>query len=339
MDYKTAFKQIKMKHFKPVYLCYGTESYLLRQFVQQLQKQCVEPGHEEFAISKYDLKETPIRTVIEDAEMPAFMVERKIIIAENATFFTGSRDTSKVEHHLDQLQKYLESPVNDSTIVFIVEADKLDERKKLVKTLKKQDGVIVFQPLHEKDLKLWVKQRVQKNGCQITEDAVIYLLESAGTQLQRLEAETDKLILFAGKGQTLQKAHVEALVVRNTEENVFQLIEYIVEKKAGDALSLFYSLLKQNESPIKILALMARQYRMILQAKQLRQQGYSDAQIASYIGVHPYVAKRCGEQGRKYNENKLAMILQRIAELDYNFKTGRIAQELGLELFILEISA
>ncbi|MFD2671594.1 DNA polymerase III subunit delta [Marinicrinis sediminis] len=339
MDIRQAFKHLQKGPLHGVYVCYGSESYLIREFMAQLQAACVEPGQAEFAVSKYDLKETAVQDVIEDAETLPFMVPTKIILAEEALFLTGAKDTSKVEHDLDRLLAYLESPVEFTVLVLVVHADKLDERKKIVKNIKDKGAVISFQPLNERDLKQWMQNRAKQSQCELTEEAIDRLLQHCGPRLQTLATEIDKLSTYGGERGVIRDTHVMELVPRSSEENIFQLIERIVEQKVEAALKLYDNLLNQKEEPIKILALMARQYRMMLQVKHLRKSGYSDQQIGSQIGAHPYAAKRAGEQAKRYSDAKLGHMLEEIARLDFEMKTGRANKTRALELLIIQISS
>ncbi|CAM3439763.1 DNA polymerase III subunit delta [Marinicrinis lubricantis] len=336
MDYKAAFKQLKSGKLSPVYVCYGTEAYLMNEFIRRLEERCMAPEHAEFGMSKYDLTQSPIQEVIDDAETVPFMVPVKLIIARNALFLTGSKDSSKVEHQLDRLQQYLDAPLESTIIVLLVEAEKMDERKKIVKLLKERGQVVDFQALRDQDLRIWIEQKFEQAQCSIDSEAVDALLMTAGTDLQHLLAEIQKLVLYAGSGGTITVQTIEALVPRTMEQNVFLLIEELVKRRTDRALSMFYDLLKQKEEPIKILALMAQQFRLLLQVKQLRQSGYSDQQMASRIGVHPYRVKLAGEQAGKYSEKALTNLLSHISQLDYEMKTGQVDKALGLELFILK---
>jgi DNA polymerase-3 subunit delta len=84
---------------------------------------------------------------------------------------------------------------------------------------------------------------------------------------------------------------------------------------------------------------MARQFRIMLQIKELEQHHYSQQQMASQLSLHPYAVKLAAEKGRKWQADQLGKQLDRLAELDYRMKTGRMDKVLGLELFLLSLGA
>lgn len=339
MDAKRALKDIQAGRPAPVYLCYGPEKYKMREFIQVLTDLLIEPEHKEFAVSKFDLSEISLSAVLEDAETLPFMVPKKLVIAKNALFFTGAKESSKIEHHLDRLTDYLKSPAEHTVVVFTVDADKLDERKKIVKALKDIEAAVPFLSLSPDELQQWVAKQAQQLGFTFTGEAADQLILYTGGNLQSLSAEIEKISLYVGIGAEASVDVIDQLVARSTEQNVFILIEDIVNVRLERAFVILEELLKQREEPIKIAALIARQFRIMLQVKELSKQGYSQQQMASQIGLHPFAVKVAEGQARKYDIEKLSRIMSQLADLDFQMKTGKIDKVLGLELFLLRLAA
>lgn len=238
MDVKSATKAIRNGETAPVYVLYGTEKYQIQQFTDMLKQQVIEEEHREFAIIPYDLSETPVEVVIEEAETVPFLVPRKLIIVRDANLFTAGKD-SKIDHQIDRLLTYMDNPADYSTIVFLAQGDKLDERKKLVKAAKKQAVVLAFAPLSSEELLSWIVKLAKQRDVSFEAGAADTLVSYAGTGLQTLSAEVDKLCLFAGNGGTIKRADIESLVARSTEQNVFALVEELANLRLEKALSLF----------------------------------------------------------------------------------------------------
>lgn len=337
MDYKTAARDIAKGNVSPVYIGYGSETYLLREFLDYLTQKLVEPEYREFAVSKYDLSETSLDTVLDDAQTLPFMAPKKLIIAENAVFFTGAKDSGKVQHQPEKLLDYMKTPSEFATIVFTVEADKLDERKKIVKSLK--DSALAFAPMSADGLLQWVERQAERKSFTFAEGAADQLILYAGSALQTLAAEIEKLSLFVGAGGVVSGEIVDKLVTRSTEQNVFILIDDIVRLRLNRAFSILYDLLKQREEPVKLVLLIARQFRIVLQVKELAKQGLSHQQMASQLGLHPYAVKVASEQGRDFAVERLEHILRQLAELDYKMKSGKVDKTIGLEMFLLSLAA
>lgn len=339
MDYKQAAREWSQGTFRPVYVLYGSESYVMGEWLDLLTRTFLDPETRDFALSKYDFGSTPLETVLEDAQTPPFLASRKLVIAQGAYFLTGSRDPSKVEHRIEALQSYLDRTADDVVVVLTVPADKLDERKKIVKALKQSATTLAFAPLGASELPAWVGKKASARGVRMEQDAIECLLERVGGNCALLASEIEKLSLFAGKGGTIRRDTVERLAIRTSEQNVFQLVEEIAKLRLERAITIFHDLLKEKEEPVKLLALIARQFRLMLGAQELSRQGLSQGQIASRLGAHPYAVRMAGEQAKRFRPETLGRILAELADLDFAIKSGRMDKVLALELFILRLGA
>lgn len=335
MDVKQAFRQIKQGSISPIYICYGTEAYIMNEFIERLLEQLVEPEHRDMAIVRFDTSETTIDSIIEEAETLPFLVPSKIVLVRDSVLFASGKESSRVEHRSEVLLTYITQPAETTVLVFIVPHEKLDERKKLVKAAKSSDFVIPFTPLQPEELLQWLLKRVGSQGRSIDKQTAEELLRRMGTDMQSLAAEADKLCLHAGVGGTVSIDSVVALVPMAMEQNVFKLTEELAALRTAEVLNLYYDLLKQREEPIKLMSLLVRQFRNMLYVKELSAQGYSPQQMASQLGLHPYAVKITGEQARKFSPERLATLLSELADLDFAMKTGRVEKALGLELFLL----
>nr|WP_309144584.1 DNA polymerase III subunit delta [Fictibacillus sp. WQ 8-8] len=331
-------KKLKQKEFSPYYVLYGTESYIIEQAISAIVKHSLNEEDKDFNFSVYDYMETPIQAIMEDAETLPFMGDRRVVVVKNAYFLTGVKDKSKVEHDLATVERYIQNPAEFTLLVFVVPAEKLDERKKIIKTLKKSGELIAATPLSGDSAVEWIKDRAIQRQVHIDTDAAQYLTAKVGNELMALIQEMDKLALFVGDGGNITIPVIDELVPRTLEDNIFSLIDDIVHKKIDAALRTFYDLAKQNEEPIKILSLMARQFRIIYGVKELFSKGYGEKQIAGALKLHPYAVKLASRQARLFEEEELLSMLDRIAEADYEMKTGKMDKQLILELIMLKMA-
>lgn len=332
------WKQIKQKQFAPIYLLYGTEEFLINETKQLIVDHALNEEEHDFNYSTYDLEETSIEIALEDAETFPFMGERRVVILKNPHFLTAEKSKSKVEHNLDKLQTYIHEPAPYSIIVFEAPYEKLDERKKLTKELKKTAAIMEAKKLTEHDLKKWIRERCAFNHVQIDEVALDDMLLLAGTNLFMLTSEIDKLALFVGEGSRIDRETVDHLVARSLEQNIFSLVDKAVNRKVDEALRIYYDLLKQNEEPLKISAILAGQFRLIYQVKELSRRGYGQQQIASSLKVHPFRIKIAAGQAKYFKDEELTDIISQLANIDYQMKTGGMNKVLLIELFLLKLS-
>lgn len=335
--YQTLHKKIKEKQIAPLYLFYGQEEFLIEETVSLLVNTVLTDEEKEMNLSVYDMSEVPIEVALEDAETLPFLGEKRVVIVKDPYFFTGQKDKNKIDHDLKKLEEYLQTPSPDAVVIFSGFYEKLDERKKIVKLFEKRGEIVHMPLLDEQALRAWVKNRVKNDKKEIEDRALDLLLLLVGPKLILLANEIDKVITYMGVEKKIDQAVIQNIVVRSLEQNVFALIDLIVKARTEEALAIYYDLLEQKEEPIKILALIAGQFRFIYQVKSLYTRGYGQKQTASYLKSHPFRVKLAAEQSARFTEQELEDIIKTLADVDYKMKTGKMDKKLLLELFILQL--
>lgn len=333
------WKKIKKREFAQLYLLYGTESFLIHQTIQLLISHVLNEEERDFNLSIYDLEETPIEVALEDAETFPFLGERRLIILRNPVFLTSEKTKEKVEHNVNKLEEFLKNPSPYSIVVLAGDYEKLDERKKITKELKRNAVIAEAKKLNDQELKNWIKDRTHSNSVQIQEKAIEQIISIAGSNLFVLTNEIDKLSLYVGKGNTIDLDIAEMLVSKTLEQNIFELVDKVVHRRIEEALRIYYDLLKQNEEPIKILALLAGQFRLIYQVKELARNGYGQQQIATTLRQHPFRIKLAAGQANLFSDDELKKMVLLFAEADLQMKTGGLNKTMIIEMIFFKLSS
>lgn len=339
MSYIDVISKIKKGNLSPVYLLYGTESFLIEDTVHRIIEAGITEEEREFNLSKFEMTEHPVEIAVEEAYTFPFMGGRRIVIIKEAYFLTNTKVQTKVDHNLKKLEEYLENPAPETIVIIHAPYEKVDDRKKICKMLKKKAEVLDGSPLDEKLLYQWVDEKAAEQGVSIEKAATEQLLALTSAELMLMSTELRKLAIYVGENETITKDIVDELVARSLEQNIFALVDGVVKKKVDVSWKIFQDLLKQKEDPLKIVALMVRQFRILYQVKQLSQQGYSQKQMASQLKLHPYVVKLAAQQTNHFKDEELLSLLDQLANIDYEIKTGQIDKTLAVELFLSKRSA
>ncbi|WP_066064043.1 DNA polymerase III subunit delta [Neobacillus soli] len=332
-----SWKKIKQGEIAPIYLLFGTEAFLINETKQLLLNHILDEEERDFNFSVYDLEETPIEAALEDAETFPFLGEKKVIFLHNPAFLTAERSKEKIDHNLARFELYLREPAPYTVMVISAPYEKLDERKKITKELKRNAELVEAKKLKEYELKNWVKDRAKSSGIEFEPNAIEQLIGLVGTNMFMISSEVDKLALYAAGEKRINADLVEKLVARSLEQNIFTLIEKVVQRKLDEALRIYYDLLKQNEEPIKILALLAGQFRLIYQVKELSRRGYGQQQMAGFLKTHPFRVKLAAGHAQKFTDEELANLMDLLAEADYQMKTGGMHKSLLIEMLLFRL--
>lgn len=340
MELRAAVKAIRDKQYASVYVLYGEESFLKEEFITFARKEMVDPAYLDFNLSEYDCMEQSLPDILQDAETFPFMAEHRLVVAHNAFFLTGAKPSGQIKQEIapQVLAGYLDNPPPFSTVIFTVASEKLDERKKIVKTLQQTAAMISFAPLKDTDLYAWIERRAKKYDAEIEREDAAKLVARCGSELRLLDRELEKLALYAGKEAMIDERAIELLASRTLEHDVFALVEAVVAGRLAEAFRILYDHMKTGEEPIKLMALFARQIRLLLSCKIWAPRGYSQQQLAGMLKVHPFAVKKAMEQSRHFDERALRKLLVICAEEDFRMKSGRIDKQLAVELFITKVA-
>lgn len=299
----------------------------------------VAPEDQDLNVGRFNMEEVSIQTAIQDAESVPFFGERRLVLVDNPSFFTGEKEKKSMDHQLERLQAYLENPMDSSVMVFFAPYDKLDQRKKIVKQLKKVAVLLDASELTERDVKQYIQDSLRNHQYTIQEEALETLLVKTQYSLTNSMKELDKLMIASIDTKMIPLELVESLVAKTLEQNIFELGESILKKEGVKALQIYHDMLLQKEDPLKMNAILLGQFRLLLQVSYLKREGYQEPEIQKTLGVHPYRVKIALQQSRRFGLPLLEKAFMQLVDTEYALKTSVGIKEMQLEWFILQFCA
>jgi len=287
-------------------------------------------------VTTYDMQEATIQDALFDASSAGFLAERKAVLVKDPYFLTAAL-TKGPEHDIDKLTAYLNNPSPENILIFHAPYEKLDERKKIVKLLKKKSDFIKISAPNEFNLIDYAKRELARYNIIADGNIARTLVQLTQNNVDKLISELIKIRDYFGDSSdrelTLELMH--DLVPQTLEDNVFLLSEALATKNVQTAYRIFSDLMIQKEEPIKLIVMIANQFRLFKQIQILQTRNMYEKDIASVLGVHPYRVKIAIGQARRFKPNELDEILKQLANADLQIKTGQIDGRMALELFIL----
>ena len=318
-------EDIKQNNFKQIYLLYGEERYLRRQYRQKLQAALCSDG-DTMNVHFYSGKDIPVGEIIDLAETLPFLAERRVIfISDSGLFKSGG----------EKLAEYLSSPCESTYFVFT--ESEVDKRSKLFKTVQSRGYAADFTVQDENTLKRWIAGTLGRDGKKITENTVQLIISKTGTDMDNIQMELEKLVCYCMDRDVVTDADVEAVCTTRISNHIFDMINAIADRKQKAALELYYDLLALKEPPMRILFLIARQCNMLLQAKEMKLKGHDNRTIGSKLGVPPFIAQKILNQASKFKTSTLRRAVQQCVEAESAVKTGRMNDMMSVEILIMSV--
>lgn len=324
---KSLNEDLKSGQFRQIYFLFGEENYLKKQYKDRLTRALIPEG-DTMNYAYYEGKGINVREVIDLAETMPFLGERRLIVIENSGFFKNASP---------ELADYLKEVPETTSFIFV--ESELDKRGKLFKTVKERGRVVELARQDEQTLVRWVLGNVKREGKQTTEAAVRHLISKCGTDMENLQKEMEKLFCYTLDHDSISIADIEEICTTQITNQIFDMVNAVAEKRQKKALDLYYNLLALKEPPMRILYLLARQFRLLLEVKELAANGCDRKEIASKAGLHPFVVGKYVEQSGAFSDRKLREVLEESVEIEESVKTGRLQDVLGVELFIVKHSS
>ncbi|WP_461810281.1 DNA polymerase III subunit delta [Faecalimonas sp.] len=324
---KSLNEDLKAGKFKQIYLLFGEENYLKKQYKARLMKALIS-DEDTMNYAYYEGKGIDIKEIIDLAETMPFFSTCRLIVVENSGFFKNATP---------ELAEYIKN-IPETTYFIFVEKE-LDKRGKLYKAVKDKGRVVELAKQDEKTLMRWIYGNVKKEGKQITESTIRYILAKCGTDMENLQKEMEKLFCYTLDKDVIELEDIDTICTTQITNEIFDMVNAVAEKKQRRALDRYYDLLALKEPAMRILYLLSRQFRLLMEVKEMIEQGYNKKEIASKAGLHPFAVGKYIEQSRRFSQKELRSILEESVDIEERVKTGRLGDVLAVELFIVKYSS
>ena len=324
---KSLNEDLKTGKFKQIYLLYGAEAYLKKQYKERFIKAMLPEG-DTMNYAYYEGKNTDIKEVIDLAETLPFFAERRLIVFEDTGFFKSSGA---------DLADYISDM--PATTYFIFIENEVDKRSKLYKAVKAKGHIVELNAQDENTLRKWVLGLVKKEGKKMEPSDVAYFLNKVGTDMENITKELEKLVCYCIDRPMITREDIDAVCVTQITSHIFEMVNAVANKDQRKALDLYYELLALKEPPMRILFLLIREYRILFQVRALLKQGYGKKEIASKAGLHPFAAGRYMDEAKRFRMRELRAVMEEGADIEQRVKTGLLTDHLAVELFLVKHSA
>lgn len=322
-------KRASQGSLDPVYVLVGTERLLIERAVDAVRKAVDSMGAAGFNIEIFDGKGLEAARAISAAQTLPMMADKRLVLVRRFDAMTPTE-----QNHLAQ---YLSDPSDSACLVMT--ADKLDGRSKLGKAAKKQGCLIDAKPLRGNDLREFIRAEASSRDHNIAPQAIETLLDAVGDDLAAIDDAMERLSLFVGAGQRIDADAVMQCVTRIRVESIWSLVDAIGLKDRRKGVAAAQSLLDDREPPLRLLAMVARQLRIVARMRQALSEGLRPQEAAKRAGAPPFKAGDLTESARRFTADSLGEAFALIAEADRALKGSKRPPDVVLQDAVLALCA
>ncbi len=375
--FSASIKDIRGGNFLPAYLLNGTETLLKEEWLRLLALYYLGENNSPEDICRIADSKTELKEIVARMNTPAlFGSDRKIFIINDPPYLPAApkgrgkkkdavagkkeeaEEKKKKKAEEEKIKKVFkdfwknerssERSNNVPQNIIIFRTLDTDKRRWFYGMLNKKDpdikhdAVVEFSTLQGDDLKKWVLNRLKRYGKKIDAKAYEKLLLFTESDLWRIDREIAKINDYMDENEdNINTDTIEKLVFSSPQGNIFNLVDALGEGNYKKAFAYLKSLFFHKEFPLIILAMITRQYRLILKAASLKKEGIPHSKAAPLLEVAPFLVSKLFRQADNYKESELYEIIRLLNETDLTIKTGNkiTDPEVALELLLARIAA
>ena len=317
-------EDIRSGQFQKLYLLYGDEDYLKRQYKHKLLDALVTPG-DTMNFSVYEGNGISVGELIDLAETMPFFADRRVILVTDSGFFNKSCD--ELADYLGELQ---------DTVCFIFVESQVNKRVRTYKAAQKAGRVVEFTMPDEKTIAHWMGTRLKAEKKTISKEAWAEFLQRTNGSMENMDREMEKLLTYTIDREHISLEDVQAICTQQVQTKIFDMISAIAARDGKKAMLLYRDLLSAKEPAMRILYLIVRQFRQMMVIKEMASARADARTIAKRVGIPDFAVRRNLGLCRNFTMEQMEQILRDAADLEERVKTGRMEEEMAVELLMMK---
>ena len=314
--------------FKPVYLLMGDEPYYVDMVCDAILDHCLDESEKDFNQTVCYGADVNADAVITAARRYPMFAERQLVVVKEAQMMKG----------LEELAVYCQAPLESTVLVIAMHGASADKRKSLYKTVSKMGVVVDSQALRDYDMPKWIPMYYQSKGLQIAPDAAALLAEHAGTDLNKIAIETEKMLKNLPEGTTqVTASDIEKNVGISRQFSIFELTKELSMKNSAKALRIaaYIGSAAKFAMPMAVSALYTHFYRILKYGALLMSDPRpGNDKKAKVLGVNPFFFSEYDMAVRNYPVKKCMAAIALLKEYDYKGKGGDVGEATDAQLMV-----
>ncbi len=242
-------------------------------------------------------------------------------------------------------KKFIEfiEKIPESTRLVMYESVEPKEADKhwLKKWAEKQGGMVKTQAFimpRIKEMSGWIVNETKRQNGQIEPAAAAKLVEMVGADTRQAAQEIAKLLAYGNWARPLKVQDVEAVSIVTAEPDIFAMVDALASGNGHSAQKLLHRLL-ENDDPFSVWGMVVRQFRLLLQAREVLDAHGGVNEVMNALGVHPFVAEKVAGQAKRFSMTALETIHHKLLEIDEAAKTSQVTLDLAMETLVVELTA
>ena len=323
-----------MPDFPSVIILHGNDEFAISGHIEKLCSGLGDPATAGMNIARFDgrlgLDFEALNTAVNAA--PFLAPRRVMILVHPISAFNSTEGRNKFLAFLDKAQP--------TTTIALAEFDELKRDHWLLKWAARtaaRAGVHIYNLPKRWEMPRWIESETKKLGGRIEPDAAARLSEMVGEDPRIAAQELTKLLTYVNFARPVSLLDVERVSIVSAQGNVFELVDALGQGDGRKAQHVLHQLLEEEEA-FELWGMVIRQFRLLLQARELLDGNAGIAEIQKTLGLHEFVVQKVSTQAKRFSLATLESIYHKLLEIDEGAKTSQVPLDLALDTLIVELT-
>ncbi|MCA2002992.1 MAG: DNA polymerase III subunit delta [Chloroflexi bacterium] len=319
-----------------IYLLYGNDEFAIARKLKDFEAGFSDPTTAGMNTARFDARS------VSDEEfnnalnaMPFLAPKRLVTLANPSAKYNNPALRKKFEEYISKAPDTVNLAIHE-----VVDA-KEAQKHWLIKWAEKNPSLVKIQAFmlpKQRDMAGWIVNETKNQGGKIDPPAAAKLAEMVGVDTRQAGMEIAKLLAYVNWARPIQTSDVEAVCIVTSQQSVFDFVDALSQGNGKTAQRLLRRLL-ENEDPFSLWGMVVRQFRLLIQAREILDGRGNKDDVARALGVHPFVAEKTAGQANRFTMETLENIYRRLLSVDEQVKTSQIALDLALDTLTVELTA
>jgi DNA polymerase-3 subunit delta len=338
-----------MAEEKPiVYILRGDDRQAIESHIRSFYQNLGEPDLAEMNTTRLEGRSATLNALKEAALSLPFLTERRMVVVEDALAqYAGKEKQKERQQFLDLLDAL---PQTTGLVLILSDYQKYRKGRSEWVTFHARHWLIQWAsgvgkraiiidcllPAPDK-MRDWIFRKAAEFGGRFTLQAADTLVEYIGNNTQRATQEIIKLLTYVNFTRPVDKDDVILLTEQDRQSDIFTLVDAMGNRDGKKALEMFHLLLEDMDFG-QLFGMIVRQFRLILQAREILDGGGNANDVARILNQLNFVAQKISAQARKFTLSDLEAIYHQLLKIDVDGKTGGMPADIALDVLIAQLA-
>jgi DNA polymerase-3 subunit delta len=318
-----------------IFILYGNDEFAITRRLKDFESDFSDPttaGMNTAHLEARSMSEDEFNNALN--AMPFLAPKRLVILSNPSSKYNNPATRKKFEEYISK------APASVKLVIHELIEPKEAEKHWLIKWASKNESIVKTQSYmlpKQRDMAGWIINEVKKQDGKIEPQAAAKLAEMVGVDTRQAGMEISKLLAYVNWARPVQGSDVEAVCIVTSQQSVFEFVDALSQGNGKVAQRLLHRLL-ENEDAFSLWGMVVRQFRLLLQAREILDGRGNKDDVARALGVHPYVAEKTSGQAGRFSIESLESIYRKLLGIDEMVKTSQITLELAMDTLVVELT-